>query len=401
MEKSVNIEGHPWRWILHIFTVLYFTMSFVVRFTWPPVIPLAAPELGMQMSGAGAYMSAFFIGYVCTQIPGGVLGDRFGSRFVFFTALFIEGLGSIGVGLARSFEVGFLFRVITGLGGGMVYASCVRYIVSIFPKRELGLAFGFLLMAPSGVGVIVPNLLMPWLLTMLHWREAFIVVGGLGIGMSLLAISVVRDNIAQKQEGYFLGNLQKVLAQKRIILLGLVGFWLIWLTVGFITWGNTRVKLLGFTIEEAASVMIAFGLGGVVGSPLGGLLVQRVTSIRNALVVIFLILTPVTWAFYEAQTIFYLSLSAALLGFFIGLANPFAPMLTAQYFRKEMMGTAGGVTGCIYQLGAIIAPIIIGYSFDKTESFLVAWQFLSAVPFMAALTLLFLDSNPEQGSASQ
>ena len=386
-------QAHPWRWWLHVFTVLYFTMSFVVRFTWPPVISLAAPELGMKMSGAGAYMSAFFIGYVLTQFPGGVLSDRFGSRFVFCAALVLEGLGSIGLSFAPDFTTGFLFRVLTGLGGGMVFASCVRFIMTIFPARETGLAFGFLLMAPSGVGVIVPNLLMPWLLSMVSWRGAFFVVGCLGIGMGLLALAVVRDRPAKKLEQKSFAGLLTVLRHPKICFLGLVGFWLVWLTVGFITWGNTRVKNLGFSMEEAAMVMIAFGIGGVLGSPAGGFAVQKTRSIRNVLMLLFLVLVPLTWLFYEHTSLQGMAWSAAALGFGIGFANPFMPMLTARYFPRELMGTAGGVTGCMYQLGAVFSPLVMGYGFDVTGDFTLAWKILAAVPAMAFLSLIPLKTT--------
>ncbi len=398
MSSEASLQPSPYRWFLHCFTVLYFTMSFVVRFTWPPVIPIAVPELGMSMSGAGAFMSAFFIGYVITQIPGGVLSDRFGSRLVFCAALVIEGLGSIGVSFAPDFQTGFAFRVVTGLGGGMVFASCVRFIVSIFPVRELGLAFGLLLTAPSGMGVIVPNALMPWLLSYFDWRGAFLVVGVAGICMGLIALCVVRDKPTVKEQQKFFSRLVAVLRHPSIFYLGLVGFCLIGLTVGFVSWGNTRVKSLGFSIEEASSVMIAFGVGGMLGSPFGGFVVQKLRNIRKPMMIIFLCLAPATWFFHEVVALHSLVMSSALLGFLIGFVNPFTLILTSKHFEKDSMGTAGGVTGCMYQMGAMITPFAMGYSIDKTENFSVAWLVLSLLPLLAIFALWQL--NKPQSSQS-
>ncbi len=63
-------------------------------------------------------------------------------------------------------------------------------------------------------------------------------------------------------------------------------------------------------------------------------------------------------------------------------------MLTARYFPRELMGTAGGVTGCMYQLGAVFSPLVMGYGFDVTGDFTLAWKLLAAVPAMAFLSLI-------------
>ena len=52
--QSETAAPHPYRWLLHCFTISYFTMSFLVRFTWPPLISAAAPELGISMAAAGS-----------------------------------------------------------------------------------------------------------------------------------------------------------------------------------------------------------------------------------------------------------------------------------------------------------------------------------------------------------
>lgn len=379
---------HPWRWWLHAFTISYFTMSFVVRFAWPPVIPLAASEFSMEMAGAGSYMSAFFIGYILTQIPGGLLGDRFGTRFVFCTALLIEGVGTLCFSMSHSYPAGFAFRVFTGLGGGMVFASCVRYITVLFPGKELGLAFGLLLMAPSGVGVVISNLLMPWLLGMFDWRGAFRAISLLSFFMAALAVVLVRDTPVRQSPADFIKNSLAVLRRKEFLILGLSGFWLIFTTVGFVNWGNTYFKRIGFDLVEAGQIMVAFGLGGVVGSPLGGWVANRVRSLKKTMISGFLCIAPAIVLFCISSGFMALAASAALIGLLIGFVNPFTTMLIRSFATENTMGTAGGVTSCIYQFGAILAPVLMGYSVDLSGSFIAAWAILGCAPLLGALFML-------------
>ncbi len=386
---------NPWRWLLLTFTIAYFTMSFVVRFVWPPVIPIAAPELGIAATGAGAYMTAFFIGYVITQIPGGMLGDKFGTRFVFCSALFIEGLGSFGVSISPNYITGFAFRILTGLGGGMVFASCVRYIVTIFPAKELGIAFGLMLMTPAGIGVIMPNLIMPWLLEMFSWRECFQVVGCASFTMAFIAFLIVRDAPNMKKEENLFNGLLTLIRKKNILLLGATGFWLIWITVGFVTWGNSHIQELKYTRLEASYIMMSFGFLGMLGSFLGGIFAPKAPSLRLGLMSAFIVMAPLTWMFSQAVTLTSLAIWAGALGFTIGFANPFTPLLTTKFAGKESLGTASGVTGCMYQFGAMVGPLVMGYSRDVTGGFAVAWLILTIVPVMGAFTLLFMQEKAE------
>jgi len=85
---------------------LAFLCSFIDRLSWPPIIPMAAGELGLTAAEAGGFMSAFFLGYLLTQLPGGMLADRWGSRKVLLYSLFLMGIFTIGLALTTGFLQG-------------------------------------------------------------------------------------------------------------------------------------------------------------------------------------------------------------------------------------------------------------------------------------------------------
>lgn len=374
MRDPKEVSPNPYRWLLHILLILYYTMGFMVRFAWPPLIPVASADLGISMASAGTYMSAFYIGYVLIHIPGGMLGDRFGARAVIATALLVEAVGTLGVGLAPNFAFGFACRVLTGLGAGAVYSSCVRYVTGLFPKKEAGLAFGLMMMAPAGVGIIIPNLLMPWLNEMMGWRGAFQGISVIVLLMGVAAVVFVRDTPSKSGAGSgFVAGLTAVLRKKDLVFLALAGFWLMWVMVGFVSWGNTYVKELGFSMHEASLVMVAYGVTGIIASPLGGVVAQKVPSPKLFFALLFLLLAPCAWFFGQSQTLVALCVFSGAIGFLLGLANPLLPLLTSTFAGKELLGTAGGVTGCIFQIGGILGPWLMGMSKDYTGSFSMAW----------------------------
>ena len=159
--KAVNeqqTDFPPYRWVVLALTSACFLLTFIVRFTWPPLIPVVVPVLNMKMSQAGAFMGAFYLGYVITQIPAGVLADYFGIRFILACSLIVEGLSTFGMGYIGSYESGFALRVVTGLGAGAVFAACARALMEWFAPKQRGTAFGLLLGAPSaGIFIVRIN----------------------------------------------------------------------------------------------------------------------------------------------------------------------------------------------------------------------------------------------------
>lgn len=64
------------------------TMTSVDRSTWGPASLQAGAALGVSLAGLAAFATAYYVGYVLSNIGGGLLGDRLGSRVVLSGPLF-------------------------------------------------------------------------------------------------------------------------------------------------------------------------------------------------------------------------------------------------------------------------------------------------------------------------
>ena len=56
---------------------LAFSFTFLSRYIWSPLMADVSGEFGINATQAGLYMSAFFAGYLVTQIPGGIMADKY------------------------------------------------------------------------------------------------------------------------------------------------------------------------------------------------------------------------------------------------------------------------------------------------------------------------------------
>ena len=169
-------QESSYRWVIMALAATAFTMAFVSRFAWPPLVPVVMQIMDINMTQAMAYMTAFYIGYVLTQIPGGVLADRFGPRLVLSGALLLQAAGTAAIGYTTNYQAGFLLRIVCGLGAGCVYSSGLKAIVGWFSPAQRGLAIGVLMTSPT-IGVAIPNYLLPVLEKSFGWQGAFKVVG--------------------------------------------------------------------------------------------------------------------------------------------------------------------------------------------------------------------------------
>ncbi|MHB8075848.1 MFS transporter [Desulfosporosinus fructosivorans] len=209
----------------------------------------------MNNTQVGSYMTAFYFGYVITQIPAGMLADRLGVRWILGISLFIEAITTFAMHYITSYDMGFALRVVTGLGAGAVISSCLRALTEWFPVEGRVTAFGVLMAAPPE-GIILANYIVPTLNNRLGWQSVFEVIGIVTAIVAILVLTLFRtssNNVTSS--GNVFGGLKAVLSNRNIIILALAGFCLMWAELGIATWANAYIKKLGYSVSAAGVVI--------------------------------------------------------------------------------------------------------------------------------------------------
>ncbi|QDR78945.1 MFS transporter [Sporomusa termitida] len=380
-------EYSQYRWVIMLLMFSSFVLTFLARFAWPPLIPVVVPVLNMNMSQAGAYMMAFYIGYVITQIPAGMLADRFGVRTILGVSLVIEGISTWAMGSITSFDMGFVLRVVTGLGAGAIMACCARALMEWFPAHERGTAFGLLLAAPSG-GLLLANYIVPTLNALFSWQGAF---QGIGIATAILGVLIyllVKTSDEPKGEKSFFGGFKVFFANRNIVLVAVAGFCLMWMELGVATWANVYIKNLGFTVKEAGTVLIWYSVGGVIAPVISGWVSDRLGNRKHLVIAAYLISAPLTVYFGSQTTLSMLNMAGFVYGFCSYLANPHLSLMVSEFAGKEWAATANGITNFIFQLASMIGPLVLGGVIDLTGNFSTVWYMMAAGPIVGILALL-------------
>jgi MFS transporter, ACS family, glucarate transporter len=150
-------------------------------------------DLHISDVGMGLVLAAFAVGYGLFEVPGGAMGDRWGSRrvltgIVLFWSLFTALTGAAdfllawtpGAVLSTSattiLVVLVAIRFLFGCGEAGAYPNIARVVNGWFPFHERGFAQGVVWMS-ARLGGAVSFVTVWWLTSCFGWRQAFLILG--------------------------------------------------------------------------------------------------------------------------------------------------------------------------------------------------------------------------------
>jgi len=378
--QTPNPHESGYRWVIMALAATSFTMTFVSRFAWPPLVPSVMSVMDINMTQAMAYMTAFYIGYVVTQIPGGILADRFGPRLVLSAALILQGLGTVGIGLTENYQVGFILRVVCGLGAGCVYSSCLKAVMAWFSPVQRGLAIGVIMTSPT-LGVTIPNFVMPTIEAAIGWQGAFRCVGLALIVLAFTLLVMMKEvKTAAGPRKSFMVGLKFVFSNRNILFISLAGFSIVWCQIGFGSIANSyMVGVMEVSRIEAGRVMMLYGLIGILMPTLAGYLCGRIPHRKKTLIINGHICLIIAFLLFgQMETLMAATIIACFMGALIAFTNPISSIIIADNAGPEWAATAAGVGNSIFQMGALLSPLALGLARDASGHYGWTWWILSA-----------------------
>jgi EmrB/QacA subfamily drug resistance transporter len=175
---SVRIERHVW--VVSVVVILGMIMSILDT----TIVNVALRTLGHDLHSPLARVQWVITGYLlalAAVIPvTGWAARRFGARQVYLTSLVLFTAGSALCGVANNITTLVVFRVMQGVGGGMIMPVAMMLTAQVAGPQRMGKVMGVVSM-PAMVAPILGPVVGGLILQNLHWSWIFFVNVPIGV----------------------------------------------------------------------------------------------------------------------------------------------------------------------------------------------------------------------------
>ncbi|MBS1564414.1 MAG: MFS transporter [Bacteroidetes bacterium] len=168
-----------YRWL--ICTLLFFatTINYLDRQVVGLLKPYLEKELGWTEIDYSRIVQAFTAAYAIGLLLFGRIIDKIGSKLGYTISITLWSIAAMLHAVVKS-ALGFgIMRSLLGIGESGNFPAAIKTVTEWFPKKERALAIG-IFDSGSNIGACVAPILIPWIMGMYGWQEAFIITGALG-----------------------------------------------------------------------------------------------------------------------------------------------------------------------------------------------------------------------------
>jgi sugar phosphate permease len=268
---------------------LVFLIAFLHRAAPGVIAKDLMQAFGMTGAAVGLLSAMYFYSYATFMVPGGVLIDSVGPRWVIAGGGLVMGLGSVAMGLAAGPLALFTGRLLVGLGATVTFTGALKIAANWFPPSQFGMMSA--LTATVGIlGALIGSAPFAALVAGVSWRGALILVGATTVAGALLCAALVRDRPARGPEAAARGgSLREALEGTLQVLRNrytwppFLCFFFLYAAMGnFFLWSVPFLRdVYGLTTTRAALYASLPSMALLASAPMTGYLSDRVLRRRK------------------------------------------------------------------------------------------------------------------------
>lgn len=350
------------------------------RFIYTPILPAMVSGIGLTKGDAGLIASANFLGYLIGALLAASPKITAGHRLLMLLALVLSAVSTAAMGLFDGFTAFVVLRFIGGVASAFVLvfaSSLILEHLNAAGRSDLSTRP----FAGVGLGIAASAVIGWWIMAEGgDWRAMWI-AGGVFSAAAALAVAVlVPGGTGHKQtETGLSGQTKTARPWSLIIAYGLFGFGYV-ITATFII---SIARSMPEVREFEAAIWLVLGLAGLpsiafwsaIGRKSGMLTAYALACLVEAGGV----LASVLWSSLTGLIVAGICLGGTFMA--ITALGLFAARTLAPDNARQSLALMTAAFG----LGQIIGPVVAGYGYDLTGSFLLPSLIAAAALCIAAV----------------
>ena len=373
------------RWIVVALLFFATTINYIDRQVIGLLKPTLEVEFGWSEKDYANIVMAFTAAYALGLLVFGRIIDKIGTKMGFSISIVFWSIAACLHGVVKT-TFGFgIARAALGLGESGNFPAAIKTVAEWFPKKERALATG-IFNSGANIGAVFAPILVPTILALYGWQEAFIITGAIGFvwlifwlyyyeiptrhkkvtEAELAHIHSDNEEDTSNEKPITWGTLFRV-RQTYVFIAGKLltdpiwWFFLFWLPSYFSTSFNLDLKKPGWSL---VIIYMATSIGSIGGGYLSSYFIQKGWPVykarKTAMFIFALCVLPIMSAKYATNmwvAVALISLAAA--AHQAWSANIFT--VASDMFPKKAISSVVGIGGMAGSIGGVLFPIFVGY----------------------------------------
>jgi predicted MFS family arabinose efflux permease len=357
--------------------------------------PFLRDALAIDFAAFGTLIGLYMLPGVFIALPGGVLGQRFGSKRVVLAGLALMAVGGVLMTFAESFGTAAVARVVSGTGAVLMSVLIARMVTDWFVGREIVTAMAIVI-ASWPFGLAIGLVLFGPLAAAAGW-SAVMDLAALAAALALLLVAAFyRDPSGMPAAS---AKLTLNLSRRAWLLMIIAGVcWGIF-NVAYIVLISFAPELFtarGYSVPDASGIVSLIGWFLIPSIPLAGALIEKFGRPSLLMFGSFLIVVAALVALPYASQIL---IPFAVLVLVIGIPGGPLMALPAQALRPESRASGMGIFFTVFYVMMAVLPGTAGLVRDLSGSVAAPALFAAALVLLCAAGLLLFHAVrrlPEQ-----
>lgn len=392
---------------------LFFALQFILRLSVGLLREEIIAKFAINVVDFSALSGYYYLGYASSQIPLGMMLDRFNFRLVTFSSIALTVIGTLLFAWTANWQLLVFSRFLIGVGSGVAFLAIAKivknYFAPAYQPLMLSLSFSFGL-----IGAVFGAAPTQYFLNQYGYLSLFnlLALSCFLVGVMILLFSEIESENIERKSTW---SLLKLVINPQIITIAICGGLMVGSLEGFAdVWALAFFEnYLRFSRLDSSLITSFVYIGMCVGGPILTMIAKYLDSANLTIFLTGILMIIIFILLFFLPTANLTFVNNSILMFILGILCCYQVLvfiLAAHYVEASVVSLAIAVINCInmsfgYFFHAIIAYLFTAQTLPKQSllgqiseaqlgnNLIYALSVIPVCTFIGQIGFLFLANN--------